>query len=386
MYISSDSELRDLIVSLDGCEVLAIDTEFLREKTYYPKLCLLQLSTRTDQAIIDPLAVSDLNLLAPIMTDPRIVKVFHAGDQDRELIYDACGVAASPVFDTQAAAAFLGFPQQVGLAPLVSSFCDVNLPKTDSLTDWAQRPLTDTQLSYAVDDVLYLPRIYDEMIVRLDGLGRADWLDGDFAAMSDASRFETDPDDLWRKVKRVSSLSTRQLVCARVLARWRESEAQRRDLPRKWVLSDELIVEIARRQPKTVEDLYRVRGARNVIRQRSAEELVASFKVDWAKEPSTWPSREKKHKLPAGIDAPVDLMNTVLHIRAREAQIAPQMLGTRDDLESMAGGYPEDTLLSKGWRYDVVGHELEDLLAGRIGLRIVDGQVKVVRIDDGSRS
>lgn len=381
VYISSDCALKEFVAPLDGCDVLAIDTEFLREKTYYPQLCLLQLATRDMNAIVDPIAIGDLTPLVPILTDPAVVKVFHAGSQDREILFQACGVAAAPVFDTQLAAAFLGFPQQVGYAPLVLSYCDVALPKTDSLTDWSQRPLTAGQLDYALDDVLYLPRIYDEMTARLDELGRREWLDEDFEEMGKAETYRIDPNAMWKKVRRVSSLTTRQLVCARALADWREREAQRRNLPRKWVLSDEFIVEVARRQPKSVNDLYKVRGVQKYIRQRSAEELVATFKKDLSDDPSTWPTRRRKKGISRDVDATVDLMNTVMHIRAKENLIAPQMLGGRDDLESIAGGYPEDTELTKGWRYDVVGRELQEVLAGKIGLKIVDGQVCMVRLD-----
>jgi ribonuclease D len=380
VYISTESELKDLVSSLRGSRVIAIDTEFLREKVYHPQLCLLQLATHEAQFLIDPLAIGDISALAEVFTDPSIVKVFHAGDQDRELIVSACGAPAAPVFDTQIAAAYLGLPSQMGYGALVKSFCTVDLPKTDSMTDWSQRPLTPNQLAYAVDDVLYLPGIYDQMVAQLTELDRFSWLEEELNALSDPVLYQLDYDQLWRKVKRASALTTRQLVCVRVLARWREQQATRRDLPRRWVLSDEMIVDIARRQPKTVEDLYRVRGARDKIKAADAEQIVAEFRSDWEKGPDSWPQRPHRPRISEDVEGSVDLMNTLLHLRAKENRIVASLLGTRDDLEAMASGNFEQLSLLEGWRYDIVGRELGELLEGRIGLKVTAGAVEIVHL------
>ncbi len=381
MYISTELELKDLVSSLHGCRILAIDTEFLREKVYYPELCLLQIATPEIEAIIDPLAVKDLSALAPILDDSTITKVFHAGDQDRELIYQTCGIPASPVFDTQIAAAYLGLPQQIGYASLVSNFCGIDLPKTDSLSDWSQRPLTKNQLSYAIDDVHYLPSIYDTMVKQLSELKRMSWLDDDFAALANPARYEIDYEMMWKKVKRSASLSPRQLVCVRSLAQWRERQAQLRNLPRKWVISDEIIVAIARRQPQSVEDMYHVRGARERISSTAAEELIKDFVANWER-PDEWPEKVRHERYVEDIDEVVDLMNALLHIRAKESRIAASLLGAHDDLEALASGYLKNSPLLQGWRYDILGRELVELFQGNIGLKITDGHVEVVTLED----
>lgn len=222
MYIDNQETLEAFVERARASSVLAIDTEFLREKTYYARLCLLQLATDDEVAIIDPFAVNDLHVLVPLLADRDIVKLFHAGGQDLEILYREVGMLPEPIFDTQVAAALLGHTQQIGYGALVHSVCGVNLKKVDSYTDWSRRPLSDSQLEYAADDVVYLPGIYREMCAMLDARGRREWLAPDFAELSDPARYEADPRQRFRRLKRVSSLSRRQLSAAREVAAWRE--------------------------------------------------------------------------------------------------------------------------------------------------------------------
>jgi ribonuclease D len=252
--------LEKFISNCRGAPVLAVDTEFLREKTYYPQLCLLQLATENQKAAIDPLAPIDLKALAPLLTDERVMKVFHAGDQDRAILYHELGIVVRPVFDTQRASLLLGVSQQMSLATLVRHFCGVSLKKGESFSDWSQRPLTKTQLEYALDDVRYLPAAYGKMITELTTSGRLMWLQQDFQEMEDESRYCVDVRDVWQKLKGISSLRGSKLAAVREIAAWRETVAQQRDLPRKWILSDELLVEIAKHEPDSLEALFRIRG------------------------------------------------------------------------------------------------------------------------------
>ena len=217
-YIANQENLEAFARRARSSAVLAVDTEFLREKTYYANLCLLQLATDTEVAVVDPFAIEDLSVLVPLMEDPTIVKLFHAAGQDLEIIYRELGVLPSPVFDTQVAAALLGHTQQIGYGPLVHSLCGVSLKKSDSFTDWSRRPLSDSQLDYAADDVIYLPKMYRVMRERLEAKGRLGWLDNDFAALSDPANYVCDVASRFKRLKRVGQLSRRQLSAAREVA------------------------------------------------------------------------------------------------------------------------------------------------------------------------
>ncbi len=217
-YIANQENLEAFARRAAASAVLAVDTEFLREKTYYAKLCLLQLATDTEVVVVDPFAVEDLAVLVPLLEDPTIVKLFHAGGQDLEIIYHELGVLPSPVFDTQVAATLLGHTQQIGYGPLVHTLCGVNLKKSDSFTDWSRRPLAPSQLAYAADDVVYLPRMYRIMVEKLQAKGRLSWLDNDFAALSDPANYVSDANQRFKRLKRVGQLSRRQLSAAREAA------------------------------------------------------------------------------------------------------------------------------------------------------------------------
>lgn len=250
-YIQTAAELDALIEELKGSKFICIDTEFLREKTYFAKLCLIQVNNGDVSAIVDPLAIDDIKPFGVLLADHTITKVFHAGSQDIAILYHATGIMPSPVFDTQVAAALLGYPLQVGYGPLVRSMCGVRLAKADSYTDWARRPLSDNQVKYALDDVAYLPQMYEHMKASLSKKGRLEWLDADFKELTNPAKYDNEPREMWRRVKRVSSLSRQQLAIAREIAAWREQEAVKRNVPRKWVLSDEAIIEITRKAPST---------------------------------------------------------------------------------------------------------------------------------------
>ena len=260
VYVTNVGELRELVSRLRTASVVGIDTEFMRERTYFARLCLVQLGTDDVSAIVDPLAIDDLSPLCDLLGDPAVTKVLHAGSQDLEIFYRICGLAAAPVFDTQIAATLAGFPQQVGYGALVQEVFGVKLDKGDSYTDWAKRPLTDTQVEYALNDVRYLPEMYRRLTAQLADGGRTEWLSADFERLADPATYEIVPEEQWRKVKRISSLNRRQLAVAREVAAWRENQAIKRDVPKRWIIGDESIVEIARRMPKTAEELRDIRG------------------------------------------------------------------------------------------------------------------------------
>ncbi|MDR1185424.1 MAG: ribonuclease D [Coriobacteriales bacterium] len=386
MYIDTRQALEDFIVACKGESVLAIDTEFLREKTYYPQLCLLQFAVGKQVAIIDPLVPLDLGLLAPLLTDERIIKVFHAGDQDRAILYHELGTAVRPVFDTQRASLLLGLPQQMSLVALVKHFCGISLRKGESFSDWSQRPLTKTQLDYALDDVRYLPAIYEKMVADLTANGRLGWLREDFRAMEDEERYRTDIREVWRKLKGASSLGGSKLATVREVAAWRETVAQKRNLPRKWIIPDDLLVEVAKREPDSLEALFRIRGLRERLGKNWSQELLRAI-VRGSKQPSSeWPVRERPVSVDANATAKLDLMNALLHHRARELRIASSFLVSHDELVQLAAGRREGLQVLGGWRRDLIGDELLRLLEGEVSLSLTDRELKVTLLSQARLS
>ena len=378
MYIATQENLAAFVERARSSSVLAIDTEFLREKTYYAKLCLLQMATDDEVVIVDPFEMDDLSVLAPLLTDERIVKLFHAAGQDLEIILREVGVLPRPVFDTQIAAALLGHTQQIGYAALVHAECGVSLKKIDSFTDWSRRPLSASQRDYAADDVVYLPRLYAGMRAALEEKGRLHWLDHDFEELSDPARYEANERERFRRLKRVSQLSRRQLSAAREVAAWRELEAQRRDVPRKWVVTDEQIVEACKREARTIDELFMVRGMRERLCTKDARTVVALISSALSAPPDTWPELDRCGKSEPNVDAELDLMSALVRLRAKENGIAFPTLASHDDLARVARGYREGVDLLRGWRRAIVGEELLELLDGRLALSL-DGGLKVER-------
>lgn len=379
MYIANQEALAAFVERARSSSVLAIDTEFLREKTYYAKLCLLQFATDDEVAIVDPFAVDDLSVLAPLLLDQNIVKLFHAGGQDLEILLREVGVLPRCVFDTQIAAALLGHTQQIGYAALVHAECGVPLKKADSFTDWSHRPLSASQLEYAADDVVYLPRLYESMRASLEKKGRLSWLEHDFEELCDPARYAPCERERFRRLKRSSQLSRRQLSAAREFAAWRETEAQRRDVPRKWVVTDEQVVEACRREARTIDELFMVRGMRERLCTRDARTAVSLIVRGLDAPESEWPELDKGSKNERNVDVEMDLMCALVRLRAKENGVAFQTLASHDDLARVARGYTEDVDLLRGWRRALVGEELLDLLAGRLTLSLQAGGLVVER-------
>ena len=375
MYIANQEDLEAFANRAMRSSVLAIDTEFLREKTYYAKLCLLQLATDDETAIVDPFEVDDLRVLAPLLENESVVKLFHAGGQDLEILLREVGTLPRPLFDTQVAAALLGHTQQIGYAALVHAECGVTLKKIDSFTDWSRRPLSESQLEYAADDVAYLPRMYERMRAQLVELGRLAWLDRDFEDLADPKRYATNERERYRRLKRVSQLSRRQLAAAREVAAWRELEAQRRDVPRKWVVTDEQIVEACKREARTIDELFMVRGMSDRLSTKDARCVVALMSSALDAPPDAWPEPDR-----CGKNAELDLMCALVRLRAKQNGVAFPTLASHDDLARVARGYREGVDVLRGWRRSLVGEELLRLLEGKIALSLSNGEIKVTEV------
>lgn len=376
MYISTSEDLKAFCESVRGSRVVAVDTEFLREKTYYPKLCLVQVGTKDTIAAIDPILIDDLSPLADLLADDEVTKVFHACGQDLEVLYDGMGVECGPVFDTQVAAAFLGMRQQVSYASLVENYTGVHLPKAESLTDWSRRPLDPEQLKYAEDDVRYLPGIYERMMARLIETDRLAWVQPEMDAAADIARVQRDPRVAYRRLRRSGSLTRRQLAIAREVCAWREETAAKHDIPRKWVVSDEVLVEVCKRAPKSVAALHKIRGTEQVS-DRDAEALIAATRAGEKVPASECPSHERHVRTTPELESVIDLMYALVRVVSEKSGIAAQLIATRDDLAEFVQDR-ESSRLSTGWRHELVGERLSKLLDGEVGLTVREGRVEVI--------
>lgn len=377
LFISTSEELAAFCERASSSKVLAVDTEFLRERTYHPRLCLLQLaSSPEDIALVDPIAIRDLSPVASLFKDPAITKVIHSCSQDLEVLDGAMGCVPEPLFDTQVAASFLGHRMQLGYGPLVESYTGVHLAKAESLTDWSRRPLEPEQLEYAADDVRYLPGIYESMMAELVSRDRLGWVLPEMQALTDPAHYRHLPADAYLHLRRAASLTRKQLAVAREVCAWREKVAESRNIPRKWVLSDEVVVEICKRLPGDVNRLRRIRGTEQ-LSERDAEAVLHAVSRGKACPNSELPQMKRKSHPTAEQESVVDLMYAMLRIISEKSGVATQLIATRDDLVDFMDGKP-DAALASGWRLALAGGQLRGLLTGSCGLTVKDGRVELL--------
>jgi ribonuclease D len=349
---------------------LAIDTEFLREKTYYPKFCLLQIATPEWVACVDPIALPSLDTLFEVLYDPSIVKVFHSCRQDLEIFFQMTGKIPGPLFDTQIAAPLLGIQENPGYAMLVSSLLNVNLNKAHTRADWSKRPLLEAEIQYAADDVIYLCKLYQIMLEKLGGLGRADWLNRDFAELANPDLYQIKPEKAWLKIKGKNKLTGRQLSIVQTLAEWREKTAQSEDRPKTWLLRDEMLFDLAKLQPETGNELVNVRGINERVANRYGTELCQLIAAAKNRPPIPLNEKGRPAKKSQQQEAILDILTALVRIRADENLLNPIILATRKDLEVLLFNDDDECALLHGWRFEMVGKELIGLLKGQLFLGI----------------
>jgi ribonuclease D len=381
--ITDTETLAAFCARLAAADYVAVDTEFMRENTYWADLCLIQLASPDEAAAVDPKASGlDLAPMLDLLVEADVLKIFHAGGQDIEIIHNMTGKTPSPVFDTQVAAMALGMGEQVSYINLVASFTGANLDKGARFTDWARRPLDKRQLDYAIGDVTHLIELFPKLLGRLKKTGRGDWLDEEMARLTTPENYVNDPWTAWQRI-RLPSRKAEALGRLKALAAWRELEAQRRDLPRGRIVKDETLADLAAHPPGDQEALGRVRGlsktwTTNDMGARLMEALEAAVPLP----ESEMPERDAgKPRLGSDSVLVADLLKLLLKIRCKEADVAPKLIGKADHLEALAAGVREGLPLLNGWRYEVFGRDALALVEGRLSFAVQNGKLRMTGID-----
>lgn len=365
-YIDTEEALGTLCNTLSTRPYIAIDTEFLRERTYRPELCLVQIKHEEVLACIDTLAIKDLSALSELLLNTAVTKVFHAASQDLEIFYLLTKQVPLPLFDTQIAAPLLGYNEQIGYGNLVKEHLNVELAKTHTRADWTRRPLPEKQIQYALDDVIYLEALYLDMHRQLDKQGRLSWLDPEFAEQARVEKYDQPAGERWKKIRNIQRYKGPTLSVIQHLAKWREIKARETNQPRNWLMKDDVLLSIAQQLPDNATDLSHVRSLDRKTRDKYAEEILAIVSEARQQAPEALPPFARKQKLNSVKLALLQLLNAWVHQRAHELAIAPSLLAPQKLLEKMVTGEGRDAL--SGWRDPLLGDDLSALLEGKATL------------------
>jgi len=380
--ISDSAGLAELVERMSSAPFVAVDTEFMRENSFWPELCLIQIASPEEAAAVDPKAEGiDLKPLLDLLVENEgVLKVFHAGGQDLEIVYNLTGKTPVPLFDTQIAAMALGFGEQVGYSNLIESMLGHVLDKGARFTDWSRRPLDKRQIDYAIADVTHLATIFPRMVEKLRKNGRGAWLDEEMERLADPSSFAFAPEDAWKRLK-LPGRNPQLLGRLKALAAWRENEARNKNLPRGRIVKDDTLQELASHPPKSQEDLGRVRGLSAGWRSNDiGARLMASLSGAKALEPDDMPEREPRRP---GLNKDAvlvsDLLKLLLKIRSKETGVAPKLIARSDELEALAAGVRDNLNILRGWRFEEFGQDALDLVEGRLAFAIENGKLKMTK-------
>ena len=383
--ITTSDALADLCARFAKADFITVDTEFMRENTFWPELCLIQIADTEEAAAIDPLAPGiNMAPLYDLLTDNEdVLKVFHAGGQDVEIIYNFTGRTPHPIFDTQIATMAISQSEQIGYSNLVESWLGIDVDKGARFTDWSRRPLTDRQIEYAIGDVTHLSKIFPKILARLRKTGRGEWLDAEMEKLADPENYRNDPEKAWRRIK-AAGRNPGVLGRLRDLAAWREREAQDKNIPRGRIVRDETLADIASHPPKSQADLAKVRGLsagwrENVIGKRLMAVLEAAMPLT----EDEMPPRAARGA-PLGKEGALvaDLLKLLLKIRCREIDVAARLLARSEELELLAAGVRKNLAILEGWRHEQFGQDALDLVEGKLAFAVVGGKLKMTHVDD----
>jgi ribonuclease D len=383
--ITRTEDLAAACSALASAPFIAIDTEFMREQTFWPRLCLIQMAGGDTEVLIDSLAPElDLQPFFDLMIDESVLKVFHSGRQDIEIVHHLAGVIPHPIFDTQVAAMVCGFGEAVSYSMLVKRLLSRNLDKSSRFTDWSRRPLSERQLTYALGDVTHLRDLYPKLRAQLDKSGRASWLNEEMAVLTDPATYELHPEHAWRRLK--MRIKTQKALAILIeLAAWREREAQTQDIPRSRVLKDEALYDIAGQAPCTAEELGSLRSLHNgFARSQRGRAVLDAVKKGLERDPATVPKLQRGEPMPPEAQAVVDLLRVLLKATAGRHGVAPKLIATSDELEQIARSDDADAAALRGWRRKLFGEDALALKRGELALAVRAGAVTVLEPEDSA--
>jgi ribonuclease D len=379
--ITTTEDLARFCAPLATADYVTVDTEFMRETTYWPKVCLIQLAGPDEARVIDPLAEGlSLEPLLELLRNRSVLKVFHAARQDLEIFYKLMGEVPAPVFDSQVAAMVCGFGDQVSYEQLVAKLAGAQVDKSSRFTDWARRPLTEKQVVYALGDVTHLRKIYEKLNAKLVKTGRADWLREEMALLAAPETYEIAPDNAWRRLK-PRTAKGEYLAVLQAAAAWREVEARNRDIPRQRIVRDETMMEIAAHPPKSADDLERMRGlSKGFAEGKMGQGLLAAITAKLASPKDTWPVLEREPDLPRGIGPLVELLKVLLKLKCDDHDVAQKLLANSSDLDRIAADDNADVPAMHGWRRELFGEDALRLKRGEIALAAQGHKIKLVEL------
>ena len=381
--ITTTNELAHACARFARHPFVTVDTEFLRETTFWPKVCVIQIASDDEAVAVDTLADGlDLGPFFALMADPAVVKVFHAARQDLEIVWNLAKMIPAPLFDTQVAAMVCGFGDQVSYGELAQSLCRVAIDKSSRFTDWTRRPLSDAQITYALADVTHLRDIYRSLLAKLETTGRTDWLADEMESLSAPATYEQHPDNAWERFRH-RARKPRDLAVLMEIAAWREREAQSKDVPRSRVLKDDVMIEVALAAPRSADALANLRAfPRGMERSRSGADILAAVERGLARDPASLPKIERERRSGGSTGATVELLKVLLRQVSERHGVAAKMIATVDDLEAIASDDRAEVAALRGWRREIFGAKALELKRGKLALTVERGRVVTLEWQD----
>ena len=376
LYIDNDAALAQFCATLGQVSYCAIDTEFIRESTYYAELALIQIGSGEHLACIDPLAINDFTPFAELLAKPDLLKLFHSCSQDLEILYQKFGAVPTPIFDTQLAAAVLGYNHQISYADLVQQICGVALEKKHTRANWMRRPLSQDELDYAMDDVRYLLTVYERLNEQLQANRRDGWMEKDLRALTDPAKYEVDLSQVWKRLKGVLKLKGEKLQIASDLCRWREELAQKQNRPRRWIVKDDTLIELARQKPVSEADLSSIPELQEKTIRRHGADLLAIVAHAARVDPADWPQHDMVNSLDKQQLALGDCLMALCRVIAEENDIALATLVVRKDIDNLILN-SKSSRLTQGWRFTMAGEKLLEFIHGQSAISVASDKLQL---------
>ncbi len=377
--ITDNNTLKKFCKKCINEKVLAIDTEFIRENTYYPILCLVQIASETYSAIIDPRSEIDMQPVWDLLSNKKILKVFHAGRQDIEIFLNLTGKIPEPIYDTQIAAMFCGFGDQVGYDKLVNKFLGLIINKESQYTNWLQRPLTASQLDYALSDVRYLIKVFPLISVSIKNYGRQDWVEKEIQYLKNKKLYQINPNEAWQKIK-IKNPKREVLNILKYLAKWREIECQKRNIPRNRLIRDEVLITLSQLKPINISSIKKIRGISKILNESDLNNIVKIIKISLKVEPKEWPNLPLYFKNPNVNKGSLDLLKLLLSYCSEKSGLAEKIIADTDDLKAILSGKKTDLKIFDGWRKEIFGDLVNLLLDGKIGFTVRNNKINKIEL------